>query len=210
MISDSQDRLLHAATLVFVEGGFSGARVDEIARRARVNKAMIYYHFGNKKALYQAVLLRLLEPIHEHIAFLRASGLAPRERIRRFYSGFARRFAEQPALPHVMIREVLAGGRHMDRATAQAFAGMLGFVSETLEEGRQARQFRRVNALAFHLAVLAPLLMFFVSTPFRERMAAAAVVPPGLRLPTLDDMLAQVEETLARGLEACEPREELS
>lgn len=206
MVRDTHDSLLQAATQVFVETGFSGARVDEIARRARVNKAMIYYHFGNKKALYQAVLLRLLGPVNEHIATLRDRRLDPRKRIRQFYSGIVRRFAERPALPQVMIREILAGGRHMDRATAQAFAGILAFVSETLEEGRKSGAFRRVKPIVFHLSVLAPVLLFFVSTPFRERLAAASLAPRALQFPTLEDMLGHVDDTLARGLDAREPR----
>ena len=40
----------------FAARGFDGAGVDRIARRARVNKAMIYYHFGSKLSLYRAVL----------------------------------------------------------------------------------------------------------------------------------------------------------
>ena len=203
---DSHASLLRAATEIFVETGFSGARVDEIARRARVNKAMIYYHFGNKRALYQAVLLRLMGPVHELIEALDKGRLAPRERLERFYSGIVERFAERPALPQVMIREILAGGRHMDRVTAQAFAGILAFVSRTLAEGRRARAFGAVNPLVFHLSVLAPVLLFFVSTPFRDRLKAVAVVPPGLALPTLDDMRAHVALTLARGLEPRGPR----
>ena len=45
---DTRGNLIESATEVFVEKGFSGARVDEIARRAKANKAMIYYHFGSK------------------------------------------------------------------------------------------------------------------------------------------------------------------
>ena len=53
----SPDRILAAAAaLEFAARGFAGARVDRIARRARVNKAMLYYHFGSKQRLYRALL----------------------------------------------------------------------------------------------------------------------------------------------------------
>ena len=52
----SVDRILSAAMEVFAEAGFDGARIDAIAARAAVNKAMIYYHIGDKKALYGRVL----------------------------------------------------------------------------------------------------------------------------------------------------------
>lgn len=65
---DTRENLLASATEVFVKKGFSGARVDEIARRAKANKAMIYYHFGSKEGLYKAVLLKYIGGLHEEIA----------------------------------------------------------------------------------------------------------------------------------------------
>ena len=52
----SPDRILAAAALEFAERGYAGARVDRIARRARVNKAMSDYHFASKQGLYRALL----------------------------------------------------------------------------------------------------------------------------------------------------------
>ncbi|MGK2855839.1 MAG: TetR family transcriptional regulator, partial [Thermoanaerobaculia bacterium] len=60
MVNDSQLAILEAAADVFSESGFEGARVDEIARRAGVNKAMLYYRVGNKDELYEAVFRRAL------------------------------------------------------------------------------------------------------------------------------------------------------
>ena len=50
--------LLEAATGVFADAGYSGARIDEIARQTRTTKRMIYYYFGGKEQLYLAVHLR--------------------------------------------------------------------------------------------------------------------------------------------------------
>ncbi|MCD6588326.1 MAG: helix-turn-helix transcriptional regulator, partial [Candidatus Fermentibacteraceae bacterium] len=47
--------ILDAAAEEFAEKGFSGARVDEIARRAGINKAMLYYRIGDKEELYRRV-----------------------------------------------------------------------------------------------------------------------------------------------------------
>lgn len=49
-------RLLKAATFEFAERGFAGARIDEIARRAKLNKQLIYHYYGGKQQLYAAVL----------------------------------------------------------------------------------------------------------------------------------------------------------
>src|SRR3954452_22537519 len=52
----TQATILAAATREFAQHGMSGARVDRIAARAKTNKRMLYYYFGNKEGLFLAVL----------------------------------------------------------------------------------------------------------------------------------------------------------
>jgi TetR/AcrR family transcriptional regulator len=54
----TRGRILSAALKEFAAKGFAGARVDEIARRAAINKRMLYHYFGGKKELFRAVLRR--------------------------------------------------------------------------------------------------------------------------------------------------------
>ncbi|MFO1475159.1 MAG: TetR family transcriptional regulator [Verrucomicrobiota bacterium] len=56
----SQERILDAALREFAAKGFAGARVDAIARRARINKRMLYHYFGDKDRLFREVLRRKL------------------------------------------------------------------------------------------------------------------------------------------------------
>jgi TetR/AcrR family transcriptional regulator len=52
----SRERILSAALAEFAAHGFAGARVDAIARRAAINKRMLYHYFGDKEGLFKAVL----------------------------------------------------------------------------------------------------------------------------------------------------------
>jgi TetR/AcrR family transcriptional regulator len=54
----SRERILSAALKEFSAKGFAGARVDAIARRASINKRMLYHYFGDKEGLFKAVLSR--------------------------------------------------------------------------------------------------------------------------------------------------------
>jgi TetR/AcrR family transcriptional regulator len=56
----SRSRILAAALKEFAAKGFAGARVDVIARRASINKRMLYHYFGDKEELFKAVLRRKL------------------------------------------------------------------------------------------------------------------------------------------------------
>ncbi|TVQ40892.1 MAG: TetR/AcrR family transcriptional regulator [Spirochaetaceae bacterium] len=57
---DSRARILSCAQELFAQQGFEGARVDEIARRAGVNKALIYYYFRNKQELFDRLVEQFL------------------------------------------------------------------------------------------------------------------------------------------------------
>jgi TetR/AcrR family transcriptional regulator len=71
-------RILTAALREFSAKGISGARVDAIAARAKVNKRMLYYYFGSKEGLFQEILRRRL---HERSSRLRTTGVANHERL---------------------------------------------------------------------------------------------------------------------------------
>jgi TetR/AcrR family transcriptional regulator len=191
----TREKLLAAATQAFVASGFSGARVDLIARAAGVNKAMIYYHFRDKEGLYQAVLVGLMAPVHEHIALL-ANVTDPEQRLRAFYEGMIRRFEDGTALPRIMLQEILGGGRHIQPEAARAFSRILGFVAATLDEGRLAGRFRQTQPLVFHLSVLGPALLIYAGADFRERVLARAA--PDLALPDLQNLIAHVSDAIAR------------
>src|SRR5260370_42109016 len=69
-LNRTRDKILAAGLAEFSARGFAGARVDAIARRARVNKRMLYYCFGAKQDLYREILRR---KIAERAEFLESS-----------------------------------------------------------------------------------------------------------------------------------------
>jgi TetR/AcrR family transcriptional regulator, mexJK operon transcriptional repressor len=66
--SAQEDRLLDAATAVFLEKGFSATSIDEIAAAAKASKITFYNHFGNKDELFERVVIRVNERIHKSFA----------------------------------------------------------------------------------------------------------------------------------------------
>lgn len=74
----TQQRILEAALEEFAAKGFAGARVDLIAKRARINKRMLYHYFGDKEGLFREVLRR---KIAERSAWLANAPDEPMERL---------------------------------------------------------------------------------------------------------------------------------
>src|SRR3954469_18504552 len=80
----SRHRLLTAAASEFAARGFAGANVDRIARAARVNKAMIYYHFASKAALYREILRDMFEAVAVRVDQASRTDLRADDKVRAF------------------------------------------------------------------------------------------------------------------------------
>src|SRR5688572_20107797 len=85
----TRDRLLHAAAAEFAARGFAGANIDRIARAARLNKAMIYYHFKSKAAVYRHILDDMFGAVETRVRDAAASSIPPEDKIRAFVLAIA-------------------------------------------------------------------------------------------------------------------------
>src|SRR3981189_103325 len=79
----TRKKLLTAARREFAANGLAGARVDDIAARAGVNKQLVYHYFGDKDALYLAVLEWVYEEIRAQERKLNLEGLPPDRAIKK-------------------------------------------------------------------------------------------------------------------------------
>jgi TetR/AcrR family transcriptional regulator len=166
----SRDRVFAAAAREFAARGFAGASVDRIAAAARLNKAMIYYHFASKAALYRGVLQDMFEAVGARVRAVAATDLPPAEKIRRFVEAVAAEAEARPHFPPIWFREIAEGGTHLDEPTLRAISGVVAALGSIVEEGVRAGVFKPVSPLLVHAGIVAPLLLFFASAPLRRRL----------------------------------------
>src|SRR6476661_2871773 len=103
--------ILDAALHEFAQEGVSGARIDAIARSARVNKALLYYYFKDKESLYGAVIERVFGQLSERISEALARELPIREKYLAYVAAHFDYVAGNPLLPRIFMREWIRSGR---------------------------------------------------------------------------------------------------
>jgi AcrR family transcriptional regulator len=101
----TQTRILEAAMKEFAQKGFAGARVDVIARRASINKRMLYHYFGDKEGLFREVLRRKMD---ERAAWLASAPEDPTERMPYWF----RLACRDPEWIRLLEWEALQWGEH--------------------------------------------------------------------------------------------------
>src|SRR5262245_27368853 len=147
--SASRARIVAAAAREFAARGYAGANMDRIARTARLNKAMIYYHFTSKAALYHDILNDMFGAVRARVAEVAESSASPHDKIQRYVAAIAREAEARPHFPPIWLREIAEGGRHIDKTTVGYVRGVLGALAAILDEGRRDGRFRRVDPMLF-------------------------------------------------------------
>lgn len=112
----TREAILVAAQAEFTAKGLSGGRVDEIARRARANKRMIYHYFKSKEGLYLAALERVYEDLRGTERTLDLAHLEPEAAIQRLVEFNFDYSREHPELISLLNNENLHRARHLRKS----------------------------------------------------------------------------------------------
>ena len=164
----TRQKLLVAARREFAQNGLAGARVDDIAARAGVNKQLVYHYFGDKDALYLAVLEWVYEEIRAQERKLNLEGLAPDRAIRKLIEASFDHLAAHPDFIVLLNDENRGGASHVSgsRKLAAMHSPLVDMVSKILSEGVRSGVFRKgINPVQLYISIAGLGYFFFSNTP---------------------------------------------
>ena len=196
----TRQRILDAASRDFADKGFSGARVDEIARSAGVNKAMLYYHVGNKQDLYTAVLTRNFDRMDEALVDATAAEGSGPDRLQAIIAGVAQALKANPDHSRIVLREFASGWANLQPEVLQRLVKILGMVRTLLADGVRSEEFRATDPVMTHLTLVGASLILNAVTPLVGRVSE---IDPGIRFPGDDaDVGIFLADLLLNGISA--------
>ena len=164
----TRQKLLSAARREFARSGLAGARVDEIAARAGVNKQLVYHYFGDKDALYLAVLEWVYEEIRAKERELNLDGLPPDQAIRKLIESSFDHLAEHPDFIVLLNDENRGGARHVrgSKKIEALHSPLVSLVSKILGEGVRSGSFRKgINPVHLYISIAGLSYFFFSNNP---------------------------------------------
>ena len=156
--TNSIERILAAARVEFAEHGFSGARVDAIAARAGVNKALLYYHVGGKAALFERILHNTIGNLAETLDAITQPVADPVEKLKIYVRSLLKTVCSNPQIPSILIQELSSGARHLPEQVARDFARLFNLITDIIEDGVHAGVFRDTAPVLIHFMVLGPAI----------------------------------------------------
>lgn len=177
----TEQRILNAARQEFIATGLRGARMQSIADRAGVNKALLHYYFRSKEKLYEETIKEIATALWgaldkqlkdkefgSDIMFL----------VRTFVSTVVKTMGSNPDFPRMMLREIADGGEHFGMLVA-GIVGKYGNLQQmllrTLASEMEKGTIKRMDPIHYIMNILGMCISAFFMRPLIEK--AGTVLP---------------------------------
>ena len=102
----TEDKIVEAAREVFIEKGMSGARMQEIADRASINKSLLHYYFRSKEKLFNFVFAKVTNRIGNMITSTMDKNISIEDKVRKFTEVYIDILLKNPFLPNFILNEM--------------------------------------------------------------------------------------------------------
>jgi TetR/AcrR family transcriptional regulator len=175
----SRDAILAAARAEFAAKGLAGARVDCIAARAEANKQLVYYYFGNKEKLYQAVLEAVYAEIRMREQALHLGDLPPDRAMEKLIAFSFDHLESYPDFIKLLNDENSHNAQHLRRSPEieRQNSPLIALIDQTLQRGVAAGLFRPgIDPLWLYVSIAGMAYFYFsnrstLSTIFTRDLA---------------------------------------
>ena len=175
---NSREKTISAAIEVFSIKGKHGARMEEIAKEAGVNKSTVYYYFNSKENLYREVLKKIYYEkfrfVFDELQRIQSDGINHIERAKTIIRSFSRAFSENPNYTTIINNALTNEPQDLQFVIRHLKAEYDFIRPEKLvgffEEGISNKAFRNIDARQTIISIVGVTMIFFIGKPIIEIM----------------------------------------
>jgi TetR/AcrR family transcriptional regulator len=173
----TEEKILSAAHAEFCEKGLDGARMESIAKRAGVNKALLHYYFRSKEKLFKVTIKNVVSELwndvsHRLSSYSKETDL--RALINAIVSAYITTFEAHPELPRVIIRETMQNSPILHEAIDNIFSSM-SIAPETIfsiyNKELKCGGIKNIEIFHFMMNLIGMCAITFVIQPVAESIA---------------------------------------
>ncbi len=162
----TEERIIRAAREVFIGRGFDGARMQEIADKAGINKALLHYYFRSKQQLFEVVFTETLGKFQQTFIRILSSDKPLIEKIRAMVSEDIDILMKNPNIPLFVISEVAKNPEGMtERARDAGLPKLIEEFSKQVRSAVRRKEIRRVDPVDLLINILSLNRFPFIGQP---------------------------------------------
>lgn len=163
--SNTEERILEAANNVFQTKGMTGARMQEIADKAGINKAMLHYYYRSKQRLFEAVFNKTFSLLAPQLNDILNDDSSVETKVRKFTNNYIGFVIRHPYLPNFIIQELNRNPKFLDTIKANiAFPNIEKFKTQVQLEIDKGL-IRHIEAEQLFINILSLNIFPFVASP---------------------------------------------
>ncbi len=169
----TEEKILEAAKEVFMKYGLYGARMQDIADTAKINKALLHYYFRSKEKLFDKVFEGALSKYFEVMDVFANSTLPIKKRLFLYIDGIIDFYSEYPQMSMFLIKEIGNNPELLKQKIQIAKKNKTHRLVQVLEEGMKSGEIKKVDATMFMINLQSLCSFPFIATPmFRHSLKA--------------------------------------
>ena len=161
----TRQAILQAAERIFADEGLEGARTDAIATAAGVNKALLYYYFRSKEALYRAVLEGYAADFNRKALELLSSGGSSRSLLERYINLHFDFIAAHRHHGPLFQRMLMTDKKTWMRLARELGLPRMKAILKVIERGKRTGEFRQMDSFHIAISLVALVAFYFSSAP---------------------------------------------
>lgn len=160
-----KQKIMVAAEELFADKGFAATSIREIARRAGVNSAMIYYYFDDKQGLYRSIVDFCSNETYRMLLRAFKGKRDPADQLKEFCIEYARAHYLNRDIVKIIHREMIENGSDLSDFVRMYFRKSLDTVKEILDRGIEKGRFRKVDMELTAATLFGLILFIFLTEP---------------------------------------------
>jgi len=171
MVKDinTEDKILRAAKEVFISKGFDGARMQEIANMAKINKALLHYYFRSKEKLFEAVFEDTLQQIGPVILDFVNDSIPLEVKIWRFVDNYIEIMKKNPKLPLFILNEIRVNPQRVLNYLNINVLLNVQALQEQLNHESEKGGFNPVDVKQFMVNIISMTIFPFIGKPIIQK-----------------------------------------
>jgi len=163
--ASTEEKILSAAKKVFISKGMAGARMQDIADEAGINKALLHYYFKNKEQLFENIFTKLTHGFWEQITSVFESDTPLFEKIRTFCSMYITKVIENPYIPLFVLYEMNQRPARFVKKMFRNNPPKPGKLIQQIETETKAGNIRPINPAQLIMNMMSLCVLPFIGKP---------------------------------------------
>lgn len=157
----TKNRILEVASQEFAKYGYDAVSMNNLVKKLEINKATVYYHYKDKKALYIEVIRTSVEFMNEKTKKIFENNLNANELLKAYIQAQVEAIKERPLIAPLALREIANLGADVDESIVPLFKEDMKYLQTILDELNLKDKYKNISVYAFYSMIAGSIFNFY-------------------------------------------------